>query len=89
MMVKVEIRGDRAFVSGPPGSKVSTFEASATRLRSRFAEQPDASGRLVGYFEADERVLGESMDPKLKLEPRLADVFEIGNRVHPKEEQRW
>jgi hypothetical protein len=85
MIVKVVVVGQRALVSGPPGSSLAAFEASATRVRCRFTEPPDAEGRLVGYFHADDRVLGEAESEEYKGKTRLAEVFEIGDRVYPRE----
>ena len=84
MIVKIVIKGERAVISGPPGSQVSPFEESAARLRCRFVEGGDA----IGFFEADTRRMGESTkpdDPSIK--PATIDVFEIKNRVYP--EKVW
>jgi hypothetical protein len=90
MIVKIEIRGDKAYVSGPPDSGFASFEESATRLRRRFAEAAYQTGDLVGYFDADTAVLGASTKPEDKsIQPQIAEVFEIKNRVYPKEKQRW
>jgi hypothetical protein len=84
MIIKVEIRGARAYISGPPGSRFSSYEESAARVRPKFVEKGDA----VGYFEADTVVLGESRKPEdPDIRPITAEVFEIKNRVRPSE--RW
>lgn len=85
MIVKVEIRGERAVITGEPGSGFASFEESAARFRPRFKEAATGADPLIGYFGAELRVLGESKDAA--VHPLLADVFEIKDRVHPKE--RW
>lgn len=82
MIVKVEIRGTRAIISGEPGSEFAPFEETSTRLRHRFAEG-GKSETLVGYFAAENNVVGEA-DAACKCDPVLAEVFEIGERVYPK-----
>lgn len=83
MIVKVEIKGERAIISGPPGSDLATFEESATRLRCRFL--PCERGDVVGYFDADTTVMGQPpADADPSIQAVTAEVFEIKNRIVPK-----
>jgi hypothetical protein len=80
MIVKIHIKGDRALVTPQPDSKLPPFEESAARLRCRFAEQGE---ELIGFFEGKTSTIGESRDSSLR--PVTARVFEVGNRIWPKE----
>jgi len=80
MIVKVQIVGDRALVTGQPGSGVA-FEESAARLRVRFG--PAEAQPHVGYFVAEIRNEGASDDPTVT--PVLAEICDVGERVRPKE----